>query len=512
MSEKINICIPDLGGVDSVDVIEIHVKVGDQVEFDQPLIALEGDKASMDVPSTVAGVVKSIEISVGDKVSEDDHVLTIATKSVSQSNDKNTQKAAAKPTLCQVIVPDLGGVDSVDVIEVHVKAGDRVELDQPLIALEGDKASMDVPSTVAGVVKSIDVSVGDKVSEAAVIAHVVDEGHVESSPSADKPAAKKVAQPKAVKQSKPVASQSSTAFADFSSVYAGPSVRRLARELGVDLNKIKGSGEKGRVVRFDVTSYVKGVMQGGGSSGLTVAPMPKIDFTKFGEVDVQPLNKIKRITATNMHRSWVTVPMVTQFAEADITKMDAFRQQHKKQAIDLGFKLTPLVFIMRAVEMALKEFPHFNASLDPSGEKLIVKKYINVGVAADTPKGLVVPVIRDVEDKGLFELAKELGDVSKQAREKGLTPAQMSGGCFTISSLGGIGGTAFTPIVNAPEVAILGVSKAFMKPVFDGKQFIPQMTLPLSLTYDHRVIDGAQAARFVTYLADYLAKTEHYKL
>lgn len=410
----------------------------------------------------------------------------------------------------EIIVPDIGTDGAVDVIEVMVNPGDSIDVDDSIITLESDKASMEVPASDAGVVKEIKVKVGDKVSQGDLI--LVLEGDAAEAPKAEQPAAKeKTAEekPSELAKEKQAESKPSEPAADgapgHDGIYAGPGVRRLAREFGLDLSQIAGSGRKGRIVKADVQAYVKQRMAGGGG-GVAVAAAPSVDFSKFGEIEVQPLNKIKRLTGEYTHRSWVTVPHVTQFDEADITELDAFRKAQKDSVVKQhNVKLTPLAFIMKAVAKALHAFPQFNASLSPNGSDLILKKYCHIGVAVDTPNGLVVPVIRDVDQKGVVELAGELAEISKKAREKGLTPKEMAGSCMTISSLGGIGGTAFTPIVNAPDVAILGVSKAKMQPVYQDGDFVPRLMLPLSLSYDHRVIDGAEAARFTTFLAQALS-------
>jgi pyruvate dehydrogenase E2 component (dihydrolipoamide acetyltransferase) len=420
-------------------------------------------------------------------------------------------------------VPDIGNYKDVPVIELLVKPGDTVKADQGLVTLESDKATMEVPAPFAGVVKEIKVKVGDALSEGAVVALIEEGAASAAKPEAAKPAPAPAPVPAAAPAPAPVAAPATTATAsppiafDASQVlpakvpYASPVVRAFARELGVDLTAVKGSERKGRITRSDVAAHVKSVMSGstrpaaatgGGGTGLNLLPWPSIDFAKFGAVEAKPLSKIKKASGANLTRNWVMIPHVTHHEEADITEMEAFRKKLGEENKDL--KLTPLVFQIKAVVAALKKFPQFNASLDASGENLILKKYFHVGIAVDTPDGLVVPVLRDCDKKGLLELAAELGTVSVKAREKKLTPADMSGGCFSISSLGGIGGVAFTPIVNAPEVAILGVTRAATKPVWNGTEFKPRLMLPLSLSYDHRVIDGADAARFSAYLAQML--------
>jgi pyruvate dehydrogenase E2 component (dihydrolipoamide acetyltransferase) len=414
----------------------------------------------------------------------------------------------------EVKVPDIGGATNVDVIEVLVSPGDEVAAEDSLITLEGDKATMEIPAPFAGKVKDIKVAVGDKVSAGSLILTLETAASAEKKSAEKKTEEKKSATPaktetvaatSAPQKKEQVPAETKSVENDSEDIYAGPAVRRLAHELDLNLAQIKGTGPKGRILKEDLKAALRGGPAGG--IGLNLAAAPEIDFAKYGPIETHSLNKIKKLTGVNVHRSWVTVPHVTQFDEADITEMEAFRQGQKKAADEAGIKLTPLVFIMKAVVAALKKFPTFNASLDNRGENLILKQYFHLGIAVETPNGLVVPVIRDVDQKSLFELAGELGEISKKAREKGLSVADMEGSCFTISSLGGIGGTAFTPIVKAPDVAILGVSKASMKPVYQTQtnQFIPRLMLPLSLSYDHRVIDGAEGARFTVYLASRLA-------
>jgi pyruvate dehydrogenase E2 component (dihydrolipoamide acetyltransferase) len=414
-----------------------------------------------------------------------------------------------------VLVPDIGNYKDVPIIEVAVKAGDIVKAEQTLLTLETDKATMDVPAPFDGVVKEVKVKVGDKVSEGALIVTIEASGAVAATapaataapvqtvvPAAPAPAAKPapVAAP-AIAQAAPAASSGSA--------HASPSIRRFARELGVNLPQVRGSGEKGRVTKDDVQNFVKQSLaqprSAAGGNGLQVLELPVVDFAKFGAIETKPLSRIKKISGANLHRNWVTIPHVTQFEEADISEMEAFRKELGTEYAKQSIKITPLAFLLKASAITLKHFPDFNASLDASGENLVLKKYIHIGVAVDTPDGLMVPVVRDVDQKGIVQLAKELGEISARAREKKITAADMQGGCFTISSLGGIGGTAFTPIINAPEVAILGVSRSSMKPVWEDGEFVPRLMLPLSLSYDHRVIDGAAAARFTTYLAHVLS-------
>lgn len=544
MSQAIEVKVPDIGDYKDIPVIEVLVKAGDTVEKEQSLVTLESDKATMDVPSPASGTVKEVKVKVGDNVSEGSLVLVLdgsgagaapAAPAPAAKAEKAApaaapaQAAAPAPAASggvqSVKVPDIGDYKDVPVIEIGVKVGDRVEKEQSLVTLESDKATMDVPSPVAGVVKEIKVKVGDNVSEGTEIVVVEAEG---AAAPAAAPAAKHVEEPSDAPQQAPAkaAAAAPSALAQAPIIPAGeggtrrpshasPSVRKFARELGVDVARVSGTGPKGRITQDDVTAFVKGVMTGAlaapagaaaapaaGGAGLNLLPWPKVDFTKFGPIDTQPLSRIKKISGANLHRNWVMIPHVTNNDEADITDLEALRVQLNKENEKAGVKFTMLAFVIKACVAALKKFPAFNASLD--GDNLVFKQYYHIGFAADTPNGLVVPVIRDADKKGLVDIAKEMADLSKLAREGKLKPDQMQGGCFSISSLGGIGGTHFTPIINAPEVAILGLSKSAMKPVWDGKQFVPRLTLPLSLSYDHRVIDGAAAARFNAYLASIL--------
>ena len=506
---QIEIRVPDIGGAEDVDLIEILVKPGDTVTAEDPIATLEGDKASMEVPSPADGIVASIKAKVGDKVSQGSLLMTFEATGTELSADDTpcTSDTASAPVanstvaLQALIVPDIGGSDAVDVIEVHVSAGDEIEQDAPLVTLESDKASMEVPSEFAGTLDSLSVKVGDKLSMGDVIGQIrLADGAVAVTAAATESTAS--VEPEAAEQAvEPVAAPTSQR----GEVYAGPAVRRLARELDIDLRLVSATGAKGRVTKADVKGYLTRT-SGAGVSGPSFAAAPVIDFSKFGSVTTEPLSKIQKLSGANLHRNWVSIPHVTQFGEANITELEAFRQQQKAAAITAGVKLTPIAFIMKAVVAALQAFPRFNASLNADGTELVLKQYFHIGVAVDTPQGLVVPVIRDVDQKGLYDLARELGEISQKARTKGLGLSDMQGGCFTISSLGGIGGTAFTPIINAPEVAILGVSKSQVKPVYGSDQQLqPQLTLPLSLSYDHRVIDGAEGARFMVYLSDRLA-------
>ncbi|WGV99877.1 pyruvate dehydrogenase complex dihydrolipoyllysine-residue acetyltransferase [Vibrio sp. YMD68] len=516
--------VPDIGG-DEVEVTEIMVAIGDAVEEEQSLLTVEGDKASMEVPAPFAGIVKEIKIASGDSVSTGSLVMIFSVETGEVAGSGAPVAAAPAPAAApvaaapaasaekEVNVPDIGG-DEVEVTEIMVAVGDTVEEEQSLITVEGDKASMEVPAPFAGTVKEIKIAAGDKVSTGSSIMTFVVEGAAPVAVAASAPA--QAAAPAAASAPKAEAT-APAATGDFQDnheyAHASPVVRRIAREFGVNLAKVKGTGRKSRILKEDVQSYVKDALKrlesgvaasgkGGDGSALGLLPWPKVDFSKFGETEVQKLSKIKKISGANLHRNWVMIPHVTQWDNADITELEAFRKEQNaiEAKKDTGMKITPLVFIMKAVAKALEAFPAFNSSLSEDGESIILKKYVNVGIAVDTPNGLVVPVFKDVNKKGIYELSEELMAVSKKARSGKLTAADMQGGCFTISSLGGIGGTAFTPIVNAPEVGILGVSKSEMKPVWNGKEFKPRLQLPLSLSYDHRVIDGAEGARFITFL------------
>ncbi|PPU77255.1 dihydrolipoyllysine-residue acetyltransferase [Xanthomonas cucurbitae] len=572
--------VPDIGDYSDVPVIEVLVSVGDTVSKDQSLVTLESDKATMEVPSSVAGVVKELKVKVGDSLSQGALVALIevadagadtaakpapaaapakAAPAAAPAPAAKAEPAAAKPVaadggLVEARVPDIGDYTDIPVIEVLVAVGDTVAKDQSLVTLESDKATMEVPSSAAGVVKELKVKVGDTLSQGNVVAIIAasDGGagaaqspakaSTETAETADKVepvavsaepdklaqreiaqvqggrsgAATQGGQPSAGSPSSPPVTFDSDSVLPSKVAYASPVVRVFARELGVDLNQLKGSEKGGRITREDVQRFVKAALSGGapaaagaapagGGNGLNLLAWPKVDFSKFGETETQPLSRIKKISGANLARNWAMIPHVTQFESADITDLEALRVALNKENEKAGIKLTMLAFLVKTSAAALKQFPEFNASLDAAGENLTLKKYINIGFAADTPNGLVVPVIREVDKKGVLQIARESGELAKKARDGKLGPADMSGGCFSISSLGGIGGTAFTPIINAPEVAILGVSKSAMQPVWNGKEFAPKLMLPLSLSYDHRVIDGALAARFTTYLSQVLA-------
>ncbi|AFI91956.1 pyruvate dehydrogenase complex dihydrolipoyllysine-residue acetyltransferase [Pectobacterium parmentieri] len=511
--------VPDIGG-DEVEVTEVLVKVGDTVVAEQSLITVEGDKASMEVPAPFAGTVKEIKISTGDKVSTGSLIMVfeVAGSAPAASAAKAESAPAAAPAASaakEVNVPDIGG-DEVEVTEVMVKVGDKIAAEQSLITVEGDKASMEVPAPFAGTVKEIKISTGDKVKTGSLI--MVFE--VEGAAPAAAPAAKQEAVAAPTPAAKPAApaakAEGKSDFAENDAyVHATPVIRRLAREFGVNLAKVKGSGRKGRILREDVQAYVKDAVKraesapvaaaGGGLPGML--PWPKVDFSKFGEIEEVELGRIQKISGANLSRNWVMIPHVTHFDKTDITELEAFRKQQNVEAEKrrLDVKITPVVFIMKAVAAALEQMPRFNSSLSEDAQRLTLKKYINIGVAVDTPNGLVVPVFKDVNKKGIIELSRELMAISKKARDGKLTAGEMQGGCFTISSLGGIGTTHFAPIVNAPEVAILGVSKSAMEPVWNGKEFTPRLMMPMSLSFDHRVIDGADGARFITIINNTLS-------
>jgi len=539
MSQIIEVKVPDIGDFSEVPVIELYVKVGDTIKVDDAIATLESDKATMDVPSTVAGTITEVLVQLGSKVSEGAVLIKVdsAVSAAAPAQQAAAPAPAAVPAptaapaaapavgggVVEVKVPDIGDFAEVPVIELYVKVGDTIKVDDAIATLESDKATMDVPSTVAGTIKEVLVQLGSKVSEGMVLIKV-ESGT--AAPAATSQTAAPAAAPASASTPAPAPAAAPAAAAPAaltpalplgSKVHASPSVRAYARELGIDLSKVTATGPKGRIVKEDLTKYVKGVLSGaisgpvaapsGGVTGggvLDLLPWPKVDFAKFGEIEVKPLSRIKKISGQNLSRNWVMIPAVTYHEDADITDLEAFRVQlNKENEKGGGAKLTMLAFLIKACVKALQKYPEFNSSLD--GDNLVLKKYFNIGFAADTPNGLVVPVIKNADKKSVFELAQESGDLAKQARDGKLKPADMSGACFTISSLGGIGGTYFAPIVNAPEVAILGVNKSAMKPVWDGKQFVPRLTLPLSLTADHRVIDGALATRFNVYVAQLLA-------
>lgn len=555
MSNLLQVQVPDIGDADGADIIEILVAVGDTIEKETPLIVLETDKATMEVPSSESGVVASISVKVGDQVSNGDLILeldstadtsqtataqaveeniekvdsetNVEEKSVQPSEaESNTQSTANKleeniAKEIDIVVPDIGDAQDVDVIEVLIEVGSSVEKEQGLIVLETDKATMEVPSSDSGIVTQVSVKVGDTVSQGDVIGTLsanngkpqsvaVEKESISSAPTNKGPAKPThIAQPpeeQAASRKAPVPDhpqmkkKKSTGI-----IHASPSVRRYARELGADLSSVNGSGLKGRITKEDVTQFIKFELSRpkatATSGAVGVSDLPQVDHAKWGEIETQSLTRIQKISSVNLHRNWVTIPHVTQHEDADITDLDQFRKAMKEEAMKAGTRLTPLAFIMKGLVHTLKAFPKFNASLDNDGESLILKRYFHIGVAVETPDGLTVPVIRDVDQKGIYQLADELGEISAKAREKKLGANDMQGSSFTISSLGGIGGTAFSPIVKWPDVAILGLSRNKMQPVWNGKEFEPRLMLPMSLSYDHRVIDGADAARFVVHLA-----------
>ena len=547
----LDIKVPDIGAFDAVAVIELMVKVGDHVKVDQSLITVESDKASMEIPSSHEGVITALKVKVGDKVKEGSVIATVtlsagAAASASPSASSAPMAAAAAPTVAAataqssapaavqasasapseqaVVVPDIGDFKDVAVIELMVKEGDTVGVDQSLITVESDKASMEIPSSHAGVVKALKVKVGDKINKGDLLALVLSSAPAAAASSAASAVAVSAAPAPAMRAqgsapSAAPAHQPSDVTSLVKVPHASPSIRKFARELGVPLGEVKGTGFKGRITIEDVQSFSKGVMSGqvqtalqkasasssgaGSGAGLGLLDWPKVDFTKFGAVERKPMGRIKKISGANLHRNWVMIPHVTNHDDADITELEAFRVLTNKEHEKSGVKVTMLAFLIKACVSALKKFPEFNTSLD--GEELVYKHYFHIGFAADTPNGLMVPVIRDADKKGVMQISQEMSELAKKARDGKLSPAEMTGACFTISSLGGIGGRYFTPIINAPEVAILGVCKSQIQPVWDGKAFVPRLILPLSLSWDHRVIDGALAARFNAYLGQILA-------
>jgi pyruvate dehydrogenase E2 component (dihydrolipoamide acetyltransferase) len=539
----IQIAVPDIGDVTDVEVIEVLVKPGDTVKAEQSLITVESDKASMEIPSSHAGVVRELKVKLGDKVSQGSLVLVLETSDAaapapaSVSAPAVTAPVVAAPAIAapvvapaastpaatlEVRVPDIGDSHDVEVIEILVKTGDAVKAEQSLITVESDKASMEIPAPSAGVILELKVKLGDKVNQGDLIAMLQGSGGAAIAPVEQAAQVASAAASAAPAVASVVASAvaSDDALPLASKPHASPSIRKFARELGVDLARVSGSGPKGRITQEDVQGYVKGVVSGAVAAqgaqpakatttgnGLTLLPWPSLDFSKFGDTELLPLSRIKKISGPNLARNWAVIPHVTQFDEADITDLEQFRKQTNEAMAKSGMKTTMLAFVMKACASLLKQYPSFNSSLDAKGENLILKKYVHIGFAADTSNGLVVPVLRDCDKKGIGQIAKETSDLAAKARDGKLGAAEMQGACFTISSLGGVGGTMFTPIINAPEVAILGLSKSDFKPKWDEKrgEFVPRLMLPLSLSYDHRVIDGAQAARFTTALGDLLA-------
>jgi len=548
----VEVKVPDIGDFKDVEIIEVLVKPGDTIKAEQSLLTVESDKASMEIPSSTAGVVKEMKVKLGDKVSEGTLVLTLEAEGGAAAAPAPAPAAAAPAPAAaapapapaaaapaassgpvQVVVPDIGDFDEVAVIEVMVKAGDVVKLEQSLITVESDKASMEIPSSNAGTVKEVLVKVGDKVSKGSPVVVLEGASGGAAAPAAAPAPAAAAAAPAAATASAPAPAPAEKSAptaalppheptADKGVLpHASPSIRKFARELGVPLAEVKGTGPKGRITQEDVQGFVKGVMAGTASTKAAAAakpaaaaaggdaafpgllPWPKVDFTKFGEIERKDMSRIKKISGANLHRNWVIIPHVTNHDDADITDLEAFRVQTNKENEKSGIKITMLAFLIKASVAALKKFPEFNASLE--GDQIVYKKYFHIGFAADTPNGLVVPVIKDADKKGIFQISTEMGELAKKARDGKLGPADMSGGCFSISSLGGIGGRYFTPIINAPEVSIMGVCKSAIEPKWDGKAFQPRLMLPLSLSWDHRVIDGAAAARFNAYFCQILA-------
>lgn len=528
------ILLPDIGDFESVEVIELAA-IGEVIEKESTLLTLESDKASMDIPSPVAGKILEFKIAIGDMVSKDQVIAIIeeasseTTASIKQvepieSITTETVTSNAAETK-EILLPDIGDFESVEVIELAATVGDAIEKDATLLTLESDKASMDIPSPVSGTLIEYKINVGDMVSKDQLIA-IVD---VKTDSSNEATSITETVQSKQLEDTEKKSGSSeqftppkppvtpktaeTVGTSQSSKAYTSPSVRRLARELGVDLGLVRGTGRKNRILKEDVKAFTKSVMSSDRvfdkGNGFQLPEIPPIDFSKFGETENKPLTRLKRIAGQNLHRSWITVPHVTQFDEADITELEAFRKSKLSEAEKEGAKLTLVAFLLKAVVVSLIKFPEFNASLSPNGEELILKKYFNIGVAVNTDEGLMVPVVKDVDQKGLYDLAKEIKELSDKARTKSLKPEQMQGGCFTISSLGGIGGTAFTPIVNTPEVAILGISRSLIKPVYVNEEFVPRLIMPYSLSYDHRVIDGVAGAMFTQYLSKVLGDIRH---
>lgn len=532
MSTIKEIKVPDIGDFSDVEIIEILVKLGDSLKAEDPVMTLESDKATMDVPCPEDGQVAELLVKVGDRVAEGTSILKLQAAGASQqastetvetltpsaapSTDPAPTSGPAASASVDVIVPDIGDFEDVEIIEVFVKPGDAVNVEDPLITLESDKATVEVPSSDAGTIETVLVKVGDRISAGTAVVRLSTSGGVATAPSVPAASTPEVAKAdSAPAQAAPTSSAAEPSKIDetaFRKAHASPSVRKFARELGVDLSKLSGSGRKNRIIKEDVQNYVKQAVTKAESevatlpvaSGSGIPGMPEVDFSKFGEIETQDLPRIKKISGKNLHRVWLNIPAVTHHDEVDITDLENFRKELKDEAAKQGVRITLLAFIMKALAANLKQFPTFNSSLTPDGERLILKKYFHIGVAVDTPNGLVVPVIRDVDQKSVYDLARDLGEMSVKARDGKLKSQDMQGGSMTISSLGGIGGTAFTPLVNAPEVAILGLTRSRVQPAWNSKEFIPRLMQPVDVSYDHRVIDGAEAARFVASLGKYL--------
>ncbi len=534
------VLVPDIGDFKDIEVIEVLVKPGDVINTDDSLITLESDKAAMEVPAPFSGVVKSVKVKPGDRVSLGSLILNLEVEEAKVATPEKVQETAkplevsqpvpeaqppaaipevsapqssGEPSVQELYVPDIGDYKDIEVIEVLVKPGDEVSADDSLITLESDKAAMEVPSPLSGIIKSVNLKTGDRVSKGAVIALI--ETRTGAALAAKAPVTSAQESPASAPAPAPAQTAAAPSSAEAAPLdgglsHASPGIRRLARELGVNLAKVRGTGPKNRILKEDVQQFVKAALAqmekpAASNGGFGFPPLPEVDFSKYGPIEELPLTRIQKLSGPNLHRNWVSIPHITQYDDADITDLEAFRVSLKSEAEKRGVKLSFLPFVLKAVAASLKAFPTFNASLSPNGETLILKHYVHIGVAVDTPEGLVVPVIRDVDQKSLFDLAQELAELSQKARGKKLRSQDLEGGCFSISSLGGIGGTAFTPIINAPQVAILGLSKNQMKPVYQNGQFVPRLMLPLSLSYDHRVIDGAEAARFIVHLSRVLS-------
>ena len=542
MTSRHEVRVPDLGDFEDVEIVEVMVAVGDHVSMEDPLITLETDKAAMEVPSTAEGMIAELPVATGMRISQGDLIVVVEGSAVGVASEEGVSDdvlpavegataavAVPQPEFVQVLVPDLGDFPEAEIIEVQVQVGNVIALDDPVITLETDKAAMDVPSSVAGKITSVAVKVGESVGQGALILEVEADDTAESAGAAATAVdSAPVSQPKKLtpvqQVTRPAPAQKPKGTlppideVTFGKAHASPSVRRFARELGVNLAQVTGTGNKSRVLRDDVKAFVKAIMSGqvtgqvASAGGTGLPELPTVDFAKFGEIEVKPLSRIQKISGPRLHASWVNYPHVTQHDEADLTELEERRQKLKGPAKEKGVSLTPLAFIIKAAGLALGEFPVFNTSMSEDGKSLVHKKYFHIGFAADTPNGLIVPVIRDVDQKDVMSIATELGELSAKGREGKLTAEQMQGGTFTVSSLGGIGGTHFTPIINPPEVAILGVGRSAMKPVWQEGEFVPRLILPISLSYDHRIIDGATGVRFTTYLASVLADVDRLML
>ncbi len=511
----IELIVPDIGDFDDVEIVDILVNEGDTVAEEDILMEIETDKATMPIPASAGGIISQLKVKVGDKVSAGSLIALVeggaAPAEAPSEAPAAKEEAAPAPTAggsIDLVVPDIGDFTDVEIVDILVSEGDSIAEEDILMEIETDKATMPIPSSAAGTITALKVNVGDKVSAGSVIAAL--ESSAAAPVAAPAPKAEAAPAPKAAPAKAAPASTSSNVNHDaFINAHASPSVRKLARELDINLAQLSGTGREGRISADDLNGFIKNAMSSGGGNGLSVMKLPEIDFSKFGETEVETLTKINRLTGDNLHASWVNIPHVTIFDDADVTDLEAFRKQVNIELKDKGEKITPLAYIVKAVVAALKEYPRFNSSLDGSKQNLVLKKYYNIGVAMDTPTGLVVPVIKDADKKNVREIAAEIIELAGKARNKKLTGKDMQGGCFTISSLGGVGGKAFTPIVNPPEVGILGLNKSSIQPVWDGTEFKPRLIMPTSLSFDHRVIDGVMGAQFVTYIGKVLSDTRH---